>query len=275
MRHEDRSSVVLDLVLAFHAGLLDLGSISDEELRATVHRQHGESLACADSDSDEHLPAWLMAAWPAIAVELTQLESNAVERHLSVCDSCAEEFSILLEIRSANSTSQIRSRAPRPRAWATRAWALVATAAALVLLLRGTGPPAGGDAPLHEASHSVLIPAPLRGQATVVEFVLGPGTRAVRLDLGQLFPIPLRNELRGDGTERLWMSVLGPVGETELMPGDRDIEDFSIDPSFELRRVSGEVLAPGRYECSVWSLRATSAALAAKFSFELLLSGVD
>jgi hypothetical protein len=270
MTNRSRNPETIDLVLAVHAGILELDAITDdarrEEVRA-LHEQLQQS-AAVEAETEDHLPAWLLAGWPRIGDKLQVVEREAVELHLARCEACQSELSILVEIRRANG-----SPAPR-RAWPRGVlllggWAVVATAASLLLWVRTPELTSPGN------PATVLLPATLRGQEDGPQIGVPAGTAHVRFDLTQVFPGPRRRELSNAGTEKLLYVVEGPGADGAFEISEQSVEDFSLNPSFELKNRSGEALVAGRYVFRAWLIQGDSATVGEEFNFQLRLDSPD
>jgi hypothetical protein len=122
---------------------------------------------------------------------------------------------------------------------------------------------------------SVLIPADLRSVEAEQAFEVPISSSALRIDLAQVYPSPLRTELREAGTQSLLCFVQSPGSQEFRVMDQRTIELFSREPSFVLTADPGETLAPGRYACSVWLVQDETARLETRFAFRLVTISPD
>ena len=128
-----------------------------------IYRAFSEDPGPARPDEARHVPAGLLARWPAARRTLTGLERTLVGEHLASCEQCREDLRVLgfdpaLDLPALEEpahggpvvTAQVRTRPRRDpvRGWLA-AWATLATAASILLValprLRDGGdtPPAG------------------------------------------------------------------------------------------------------------------------------------
>lgn len=267
MTRQPLSNETLELVLAIHAGSLELEAIEDLELRRRVRELHAQLQLSAETvDGEEvHLPPWLLAGWPRLGQALSELERTSVESHLGACESCREELLLLDGLRVETARGPRRAHS-FPGVWFAGSWALVATAALLVLWFRSPGV---GTEPSPELQ-TLVVPAALRGGEAVPEIRLSAGASRIGLDLGQLYPAPLREELAASGVTRLWLELRGPRSSSGRIVAEMSMDEFSRVPTFAWTLAPGDSLATGLYECAVWLRAEESARIDTRFEIGLV-----
>jgi len=261
-----------ELLLAVHAGILALDAIDDAPLRERIRSMHDELLQCADPDAEGegHLPAWILATWPRLSEELAPLEREAIELHLASCASCGEELSVLAGIRQDTPTSIARPRRARGNSL-TAIWAAIATAAAVLLWLRGLpGPPAG-----ELEVRTFVVPAAVRTQTEPSELRLAPGSTQLRVDLSRVFPPPRLRELQAGAVDHILLVGSGPSAAVSLTTEAQTVDAFSREPSFLLRTAPGESLVDGRYDIQIWLLEGKSGHTDDGFTLRLVIAPSD
>lgn len=135
-------------MLAHAAGLLEDSEL--ERFESLLESDRGCADAWQEFIGDEenhgefHIPAGMVAHWPAAAATLGELERRTVEEHLASCESCAEEVALFgsAERRAIRVEGPRRSTTspPRPIQWRSAVSGGVvgalAMAAVLLLLIR-------------------------------------------------------------------------------------------------------------------------------------------
>jgi hypothetical protein len=197
--------------------LRQIGLLDDEEVRSvdqhaatcawcegvlcSLHR--GADMPATTADLG-HIPASLLARLPAAREALPPQAQGAVDRHFEQCAACREERALLVRLRThAPRTAARQAKGVSRHRRASSLWlggyAVLATAAAVVLALRGPlstrpaeetspgttlAPPAGAPAPDRPAAGAV--PPAREPRATA-----GPASPAWSLRLVPRTPRPL------------------------------------------------------------------------------------
>jgi hypothetical protein len=143
-------------------------------------------MAGAPDGGAEHLPASVLARWPAVADEMPALERELIEQHLADCAWCREDLQLSGRARAGSTGTPRRTEPWRTRASWLGVWATTATAAAAALaLLWWHGPhdrppsraivAAPPPMALHITSAAVRLEDVMRGAAPASPTLVEPG----------------------------------------------------------------------------------------------------
>lgn len=183
-------------ILAYRMDALSL----DDARRFESLRESDEACAerwrasATEPDDPEtgHVPAAILAGWPESLARLGALERDLVSRHVAECTACRDDLARAGIPYGANRTLERPSL--RWGRLAAAALATVATAAALLLVLR---------------------PTPTELPVLEFQMVRGSGTNTLVLPDGAstaLLRLPPPDELGLAADDRLIIDVLGPDG---------------------------------------------------------------
>lgn len=173
----------------------------------------------------EHIPASVLARWPAIARDLPEIEGELVSQHLRDCPSCGED----LRIAQAHAAPALVRLRPEPVRW-ERLWAVAATAAA-----------AGFAILLWVAPHGPVAPTPASG--TLAPMATGAPESRTRLSIGTApVAVSLRDVTRGDAHAGAAIVAPGPREPVMLAFEPLDVPD-DTPVALEIAAPAGAVLA--------------------------------
>lgn len=182
------------------------------------------------ASEDRHIPAALLARWPRVQRDLAGLEREIAAHHLATCEECRADLRLLGFDPSLPQLGETRTRSAPVHPMRTRrdpirvflgSWALLATAATLLLLVLEGIPRSPSDAASRPAAAEpemsliaeIRLPEPERG---------GEGETPDR---------------RVGPTEPLYLSIHRP-------PPPADVEEDADFPvAFELKDPTGATLA--------------------------------